>query len=56
MSIFVRLSAVLALLTGFDRVTLDVLPQGRTSFTLSEDDSVTRSTKTATQTFSRPRR
>jgi hypothetical protein len=50
-SIFVRLSAVLALLTGFDRVTLDVLPQRRTSFTLSEDDRVTRSTKTATQTF-----
>ena len=32
-------------------MTLDVLPQRRTSFTLSEDDRVTRSTKTATQTF-----
>jgi alpha-glucosidase (family GH31 glycosyl hydrolase) len=37
---------------GFgDRLTVDVYPQGKSSFTLYEDDRVTRSAKSAQQTF-----
>jgi hypothetical protein len=37
---------------GFgDRVTVDIYPSGKSSFNLYEDDRVTRSTKSATQTF-----
>ena len=37
---------------GFgDRLSVDIYPQGKSSFTLYEDDRVTRSTKSAQQTF-----